>query len=60
MVAHRRCGKTVACVGDLIERALQTKPREGWAPGHYAYVGPYLGVQSRRFLERADCESLRL
>jgi hypothetical protein len=43
VVAHRRCGKTVACVGDLIEHALQVKPKEGWSPGRYAYVGPYLG-----------------
>ena len=39
LVAHRRAGKTVACVNDLIYRALTLdKPH-----GRYAYVAPYLG-----------------
>lgn len=38
MVAHRRCGKTVATINDEIRRATtQTKP-----DGRYAYVAPYL------------------
>ena len=37
-VAHRRCGKTVACVNDLIKRALT----EGKSDGQYAYICPYL------------------
>lgn len=38
IVAHRRCGKTVACVNDTIRRAV-TCPLEH---GRYAYVAPYL------------------
>lgn len=38
VVAHRRCGKTVACINDLIKRALT----EGKADGLYAYICPYL------------------
>src|ERR1700723_146660 len=39
LVAHRRCGKTVACVQGLIDRSTTlTLPH-----GRYAYVGPYLG-----------------
>jgi len=37
-ITHRRCGKTVAAVNDLIMRAIAhsaSKP-----PGRYAYVGP--------------------
>ena len=38
LVAHRRCGKTVACVQGLIDRSTTlTLPH-----GRYAYVGPYL------------------
>ena len=38
LVAHRRCGKTVACVQGLIDRSTtSTLPH-----GRYAYVGPYL------------------
>lgn len=40
MAAHRRCGKTVACINDLVARSLQLK-RPG-PPGRYAYVAPYL------------------
>ena len=37
IVAHRRCGKTVLCINDLIYRALiEDKPE-----GRYAYVAPY-------------------
>jgi len=39
LVAHRRCGKTVACVQGLIDKST-TQQREH---GRYAYVGPYLG-----------------
>ena len=37
VVAHRRCGKTVACINDLIFKALV----EGKEDGRYAYVAPY-------------------
>ena len=37
IVAHRRCGKTVACIMDLIDAALRsTKPNP-----RFAYIGPY-------------------
>ncbi len=37
IVAHRRCGKTVACVNDLIKRAVvERKDR-----GRYAYIAPF-------------------
>ena len=38
MVAHRRCGKTVACVLDLIDAALRNKRQK--PPPSYAYVAP--------------------
>jgi phage terminase large subunit len=38
IVAHRRCGKTVACLNDMVRRAV-TAQREH---GRYAYVAPYL------------------
>jgi phage terminase large subunit len=38
LVAHRRCGKTVACVNDLIAKALQCPLPHG----RYAYVAPFL------------------
>lgn len=37
-VAHRRCGKTVACINDKIRRAV-TSPREMYRAG---YIAPYL------------------
>ena len=37
IVAHRRCGKTVACINDLIYKALV----EGKEDGRYAYLAPY-------------------
>ena len=37
VVAHRRCGKTVACINDLIYRAL-TEEKEN---ARYAYIAPY-------------------
>lgn len=37
MVAHRRAGKTVACINDLIRRAF-TDDKEN---GRYAYIAPY-------------------
>lgn len=37
LVAHRRAGKTVACINDLIKRAFtDNKPN-----GRYAYIAPY-------------------
>lgn len=38
LVAHRRCGKTVACINDLIAKALQLRLPHG----RYAYVAPFL------------------
>jgi len=37
MVCHRRAGKTVSCVNELIIRALLTKKKKA----KYAYVGPF-------------------
>lgn len=37
IVAHRRAGKTVACVMDLIDAALSSKQEEA----RFAYVSPY-------------------
>jgi hypothetical protein len=38
IVAHRRCGKTVACINDMIKRAIiLDRPH-----GRYAYVAPGL------------------
>lgn len=37
IVAHRRCGKTVSCINELIVKALiENKPN-----GQYAYIAPY-------------------
>ena len=38
IVAHRRCGKTVACINELIVKALL----EGKKNGRYFYLSPYL------------------
>ena len=38
MVAHRRAGKTVACVNELITRAIYSKKKRP----RYAYIGPLL------------------
>lgn len=38
LVAHRRCGKTVACINDIIAKALQLDIPHG----KYAYVAPFL------------------
>jgi phage terminase large subunit len=38
IVAHRRAGKTVACINDVVRRALT----EGKDQGRYAYVAPFL------------------
>ena len=37
IVAHRRCGKTVACINDLIYKAIM----EGKEDARYAYLAPY-------------------
>lgn len=37
IVAHRRAGKTVACVNELVIRALYTKKRNA----RYAYIAPF-------------------
>jgi phage terminase large subunit len=39
IVAHRRAGKTVACVNELITRALAT-PKQA---GRFAYIAPFYG-----------------
>lgn len=38
MVAHRRAGKTVGCVNDIIRRAVELRIPHG----RYAYVAPFL------------------
>lgn len=38
IVAHRRCGKTVACINDIIAKALSLDKEHG----RYAYVAPFL------------------
>jgi hypothetical protein len=38
IVAHRRCGKTVACINDIIKAAALLKIPHG----RFAYVAPYL------------------
>ena len=37
IVAHRRCGKTVACIGELVIRALHTKKKNA----RYGYIAPF-------------------
>lgn len=37
VVAHRRCGKTVSCINDIIARAI----RERKPNAQYAYIAPY-------------------
>jgi phage terminase large subunit len=37
MCCHRRAGKTVSCIGDLVTRAIYTKKPKA----RYAYVGPF-------------------
>jgi phage terminase large subunit len=37
LVAHRRAGKTVATVNDLIRRAIEIKKPDG----RFAYIAPY-------------------
>lgn len=41
LVAHRRCGKTVAAVNDLVTRALRINTAHRKRP-HYAYICPEL------------------
>ena len=38
IVAHRRAGKTVACINDVIKRAIT----EGKKNARYAYIAPYM------------------
>jgi hypothetical protein len=51
IVAHRRCGKTVACINDLIVKALlENKPN-----AQYAYIAPFYSQAKSvawRYLER--------
>lgn len=39
IVAHRRCGKTEACLGEMVIRALSTKKPYA----RYAYIAPFKG-----------------
>lgn len=39
IVAHRRAGKTVACINDLIKRAICEKKEKA----RYAYIAPFYG-----------------
>lgn len=43
IVAHRRAGKTVACINDLLTRALYTKREKA----QYAYIAPFY-VQAKQ------------
>lgn len=58
LVAHRRAGKTVACINDEIGRALQlTEPH-----GQYAYVAPFLAQAKEvawEYLKRYAGSSIR-
>jgi hypothetical protein len=50
-VAHRRCGKTVACINDLIVKALL----DGKQHAQYAYIAPFYSQAKSvawRYLER--------
>lgn len=38
-MAHRRAGKTVACINELVKRALTDRKEDG----RYAYIAPLLG-----------------
>lgn len=42
LVAHRRSGKTVLAVMQLIDKAIRFTPPEGGGPGRFAYVAPLL------------------
>lgn len=42
LVAHRRAGKTVACINDTIGKALSLQLKPGTPPGKFAYVAPFL------------------
>jgi hypothetical protein len=51
IVAHRRCGKTVACINDLIVKALLENKQHA----QYAYIAPYYSQAKSvawRYLER--------
>jgi hypothetical protein len=51
IVAHRRCGKTVACINDLIVKALL----DGKQHAQYAYIAPFYSQAKSvawRYLER--------
>ncbi len=39
LVCHRRAGKTVACIADLVYSAILTQKKDA----RYAYIGPYKG-----------------
>jgi hypothetical protein len=51
IVAHRRCGKTVACINDLIVKALIENKKHA----QYAYIAPFYSQAKSvawRYLER--------
>ena len=51
IVAHRRCGKTVACINDLIVKALLENKKNA----QYAYIAPFYSQAKSvawRYLER--------
>ena len=51
IVAHRRCGKTVACINDLIVKALLENKKHA----QYAYIAPFYSQAKSvawRYLER--------
>jgi hypothetical protein len=64
IVAHRRCGKTVAAINDLVARAVNTaKAGASQNPPQYAFVAPFR-EQAKRvafdyFLRATDAPGLR-
>jgi len=65
IVAHRRCGKTVAAINDLVARALHTeKVHASRNPPQYAFVAPFR-EQAKRvafdyFLRATDAPGMRV
>jgi phage terminase large subunit len=58
IVAHRRCGKTVATINDLVKRALELEIPHG----RYAYVAPFLAQAKEvawEYLKRFSLPVLR-
>ena len=48
IVAHRRAGKTVACIMDTIDDAMRIGQVKGLEHGRYAYVAPLMAQGHRK------------